>query len=96
MLRGLLDTGATHTITHTFVPLDVLEGLELKAIDLGRVEDFAGHVREVEIYLARLTIPERFFADIRATASEALIGRDVLDLLSVTFDGPARSITIAS
>lgn len=94
MLRGLLDTGATHT----FVPLDVLEGLEFKAIDLGRVEGFAGHVREVEIYLARLTIPERFSADIRvyATASEALIRRDILDLLSVTFDGPARSITIAS
>jgi predicted aspartyl protease len=94
MLRGLLDTGATHT----FVPLDVLEGLELKAIDIGRVEDFSGDLHEVEIYLARLTIPERFSADIRvyATASEALVGRDVLDLLRVTFDGPARSIVIES
>lgn len=94
MLRALLDTGSTHT----FAPLDVLEGLELKAVDIGRVEDFSGHIREVEIYLARLTIPERFSADIRvyATASEALMSRDILDLLRVTFDGPARSITIES
>ncbi len=93
-VRGLLDTGATHT----FVPLDVLEGLQLKAFGIGRVEDFSGGLHDVEIYLARLTIPKRFSADVPvyATAAEGLIGRDVLDLLRVTFDGPARSIIIES
>lgn len=90
----MIDTGATHT----FVPLDVLEGLELKAVDIGRVEDFEGDLHDVEIYLAHLTIPGQFSKDLRvyATTSEALIGRDIIDRFRVTFDGPGLEVIFES
>jgi len=90
-MRALLDTGASHT----FIPLDALLAIYSEPVDVGRVEDYEGRVHDVELYPAHVIVPEQYSSDMRvyATTSEALIGRDILDLFRVTFDGPAKEIT---
>ncbi|HEX3465484.1 MAG TPA: hypothetical protein VHS78_15655 [Candidatus Elarobacter sp.] len=91
--RGVLDTGATWSV----VPRRLLEELRLQPVRVVPVKDSQGGRRPVEAYDVLFAIPRHFCAPIRVLSTELaepLIGRDVMDTLRVTFDGPMKMLEV--
>ena len=97
---GLLDTGASTSCIDT----DLATTLGLPVTGTGMVYGADGEMRS-NVYLAWIEIPElrialygRFngvnLADGNSPA-RALVGRDFLDHLITTYDGPAGSVTVS-
>lgn len=85
---GLLDTAADRTV----IPLSLLHQLKLRPVAHGRAQGFGTAPFVVDIYQLRVVIPNVCDIAVRAiehaNESYVLIGRDVLNQLSFTFDGP--------
>jgi predicted aspartyl protease len=90
MLRMLVDTGADCTL----IPVQVARSLRLPVVDKLQIEGVGGTAQAATIHAARVHVGGlRVLARVAAFGEEALLGRDVLNKLSLDIDGPALTIT---
>lgn len=89
--RAKLDSGASMTV----IPSSLVDQWKLIPIGTVIVRGYDGQVSTRPTYLVDLTIGNRRFTQVEVTLSprtNVLLGRDVLNQLRITFDGP-RQIT---
>lgn len=89
IVSAFVDSGADGTM----LPLDVLRAVGAEYADTIRLHGTAGGVQRLDRYTVRIQIESEIVHAISAVAtaegSEPLIGRDVLNHLTVTLNGPA-------
>ncbi|MEZ4658967.1 MAG: hypothetical protein R2911_15485 [Caldilineaceae bacterium] len=75
------------------MPLDIVRAVNAEYVDTVRLRGTAGGVQQLDRYTVRIQVESATIHAISAVAtaagSEALIGRDVLNHLVITLDGPA-------
>jgi predicted aspartyl protease len=90
---GVLDTGSTLST----IPRRTLRLLRLEPVTVLRVRDAEGRLRPTDAYDVLFTVPQHFSAPLRVLSTnsdEPLIGRDVMDTLRITFDGPRKELEV--
>lgn len=96
---AIIDTGADATI----LPQSLLASLGARFVRYQRMVTLTGSVDQVRIYGVTVHIGEYTVYGVRAvglpaslnpTADEIIIGRDVLNQLRVTLDGPGEVVEI--
>lgn len=93
MLPMLVDTGADATL----VPVRIVRRLGLPAVDVVAVSGVDGLKQRATVHLASVEVGElRVSARIIAYADEAILGRDALNQVIVTLDGPSLTISLQS
>jgi len=94
-LTALLDSGADATI----LPVDILQAIGAPYVETMHMQGITGIRVPVDLYLVRVQIGPHNVGAIRAAAAtkrgEAILGRDVLNQLVVTLNGPANVAEIA-
>lgn len=92
---ALVDTGADATM----LPVDVLKSAKTRYVQQRLMRGVMGEPKTVNLYLAAVHVAGHVIHGIRAIAgpegSEAIIGRDVLNQLEITLNGPAHEVWIA-
>ena len=92
LVRMLVDTGADCTL----VPARLARSLRLPYVDKIEVQGVGGAVRSARVYAARIRLgPLRLVTRLAAFGDEALLGRDLLNRLTLHIDGRAGTISIA-
>lgn len=91
---ALIDSGADGTL----VPVDLLERIGAVSVASGRLTWFWQASRQVSIYIVRLqigayTLPRVRVAGVPA-GTDLILGRNVLNQMRVTLDGPALTTEI--
>jgi predicted aspartyl protease len=93
-LHVLVDSGADVTV----LPIDILESVGARYLDVKQMRGITGHVLAVDIYLVTLRIGSHVLPGVEAAAmregAEAILGRDVLNQLEVRLNGPAQETWI--
>ena len=93
-LTALADYGSDATM----IPRDVLKKVRARYIETRRLRGISGLGYPVKTYLVTIRIGPHTIYGIEAVAiepkSEPLIGRDVLNQLVVTLDGPATTTEV--
>jgi predicted aspartyl protease len=88
-ILALLDTGADITL----VPTHLLEEIGAAESEPVRIRSHFGDSHEVQLYLVGLQVDSLMLPGVYVvgddTGSEIIIGRDILNRLSVLLDGPA-------
>ena len=91
---ALIDTGADATI----VPLSILLHLEARPAFSSRLRSQWGEHRQVLLYLVDIQIDESTFPGAYVVGDglgeEVILGRDLLNRLKITLDGPAATVQI--
>lgn len=91
---ALLDTGSDGTM----IPIDYLRQIRATPISDARVRSHWGEWRPVQLFVLDLQIGDLTFPGIFAVGDEqdkdVIIGRDVLNKLRLTLDGPAQLLHI--
>lgn len=89
IVSAFVDSGADGTM----LPKDILRAVGAEYEDTVRLRGAAGGVQRLDRYTVRIQIESETVHAVSAVAtasgSEALIGRDVLNHLAVTLNGPA-------
>lgn len=89
VVNSLVDSGADATM----IPINILSSLGARRTDFGKMRGITGAARSVHIYTVKLQIGNNQIRTVHAIAvepgEEAILGRDVLNYLVVTLDGPA-------
>ena len=88
-----IDTGADGTV----IPKDIVEGLGLLDFDQLLSVGFDGSLQVQTSYMIDILLPGKIFTDIEVITAPlpyVLIGRDLLNQLVMTFDGPQRLLSI--
>jgi len=92
---ALVDTGADATM----LPVDVLKSAKTRYVQQRLMRGVMGEPTTVNLYLAAIHVAGHVIHGNRAIArpegSEAIIGRDVLNQLEITLNGPAHEVWIA-
>jgi hypothetical protein len=87
-----LDTAADQTV----VPLPILTQLGLQPFHFATAQGFGGTAYRLGLYQVGLDIPgvARLVLSVLGHSNEPflLLGRDVLNLFRITFDGPNQSV----
>lgn len=91
---ALIDSGADGTL----VPVDLLERIGAVSVASGRLTWFWQASRQVSIYIVRLqigayTLPRVRVAGVPA-GTDLILGRNVLNQMRVTLDGPALTTEV--
>ena len=93
-LTGLLDSGADATM----IPKHFLEAIDARRTDVAWARTVAGNRYRVDLFLVTMTVGSIQLRSVEvisnAQTNEIIIGRDVLNQLIVTLDGPALEVTI--
>ncbi len=93
-VTALVDSGADGTL----IPIDLLEQVNAPYWGSRQMFGISGGSQRVDLYSVTLQIGTEVIYGIRAVGasigSEALLGRDVLNQLRITLDGPAETIEI--
>jgi predicted aspartyl protease len=87
--RAKLDSGASMTV----IPSALVDRWRLTPFSLVIVRSYDGQVSGRPTYLVDITIGKRRFAQVEVTLAprtNVLLGRDVLNRLRVTLDGPSQ------
>lgn len=91
---GLLDSGADATM----IPVDLLVAAGARYVQQRRMRGVVGKAVVVNLYLTAVHIGGHAIHGIRAigvsAGAEIIIGRDVLNQLEVTLNGPAQETWI--
>lgn len=94
-LIAFIDTGADVTM----LPSDTLRGAGGRLVEEGRMRGITGEAEIVNLYSIAVHIAGITIHGIRAAAmkknSEAILGRDVLNQLELTLNGPAQETWVA-
>ncbi|MEZ4622948.1 MAG: retropepsin-like aspartic protease [Caldilineaceae bacterium] len=89
LVSALVDSGADATL----LPKDLLTQLKAQPVDVRNLRTVTGARITVKLYRVQLRIGPHLLRNIRAVGIEptegAIVGRDVLNQLTVTLDGPA-------
>jgi predicted aspartyl protease len=92
---ALVDSGADATM----LPVDVLTAVGARHLETRQMRGVTGHLLAVDTYLVTILLGPYIFPGIEAIAmnegTEAILGRDVLNQLETTFDGPGQEIWVA-
>lgn len=92
MLPMLVDTGADCTL----VPAPIVRQLGLPQIDVIGVTGVGGARKRATVHAASVELGGlRVLARIVAFADEAILGRDILNQIVVTLDGPGLAMSVA-
>lgn len=87
---ALLDSGADGT----FVPTDLLEEIGAQESKSVIVRSYFGERRKANLYIVGIQIEEIYLPGVYVvgddTATEIILGRDVLNKLSLFLDGPVK------
>lgn len=86
---ALIDSGADGSQ----IPEVTAQQLGLRQVDTIDVHDANGNVQERPVYIANLTFADQVFNFVEVVGSDypvALVGRDVLNELVTTLNGPGR------
>lgn len=92
-LLAIIDSGSDGTI----VPLRALHRLGLPRIGWINSRGISGISYRLPVYLVELQIGGNFFGEIRVTGdrqNQIILGRNVLNWLTVTLDGLGQMLTI--
>ncbi|MFO7537754.1 MAG: hypothetical protein R6X32_06800 [Chloroflexota bacterium] len=94
--NALLDTGSDGTM----IPIDYLRQIRATPISDARVRSHWGEWRSVQLFVLDLQIENLTFPGVFAVGDDqdedVIIGRDVLNKLRLTLDGPAQLLYIPS
>jgi predicted aspartyl protease len=92
---AIIDSGADGTL----IPIDLLEQVEARYVGDARLRGISGASQAASVYLASLHIGSETLSIVRVLAtpegSEPILGRNVLQYLVVTLNGPAGVSEIA-
>ena len=89
MLRMLVDTGADCTL----IPARIAKSLRLPLIDRIEIMGVGGKTMAAPVHAARVRLGAlRAIARVVALGDESLLGRDLLNRLVLTIDGPGQTI----
>ena len=95
-LLALVDSGADATL----IPIDVLEDVGARYVGDAVVRGLMGERHTVDVYLVNLTIGSHAIRAVRAIAAaegaELILGRNTLNHLTITLNGPAGVTEIAA
>jgi predicted aspartyl protease len=93
-IPALLDTGADIT----FVPTHLLEEIGAAESEPARIRSHFGESHEVQLYLVGLQVDNLALPGVYVvgddSGSDIILGRDILNKLSVLLDGPAQRAEI--
>lgn len=91
---ALVDSGADGTV----LPEAMLQQVGARYVQRRMLRGITGDRVAVNLHLVAIHVRGQVIASIRAVAdksgNEAIIGRDVLNQLMMTLDGPAKTVTI--
>ncbi len=94
LLTALIDSGSDGTL----IPIDILEQVGARCVGDAQIRGILGDSRAVAVYLASLRIGPHTLPAVRVVAAsedaEIILGRNVLNQLVVTLNGPAGVIQI--
>lgn len=94
-IHGLVDSGADATL----IPLAVLSAAGVRKIDEAWARTVSGERYPVSVFVATITIGAYILDAVELLANdrtdEVIIGRDVLNQLIVTLNGPATIVEIS-
>lgn len=88
-LSALIDSGADATM----LPFMILQTVEARYVETRQMRGVTGVAQTVDLYIITIEIGQQTVPAIRAIATldnEAIIGRDVLNQLVITLNGPAE------
>ncbi|MDM8529104.1 aspartyl protease family protein [Anaerolineales bacterium HSG24] len=89
VLSALIDSGADATM----LPITTLQTIGARYVETRQMRGVTGVALTVDLYVVMIQIGRQVIHAIRAVATqddEAIIGRDVLNQLVVTLNGPAE------
>jgi predicted aspartyl protease len=93
-LTALIDSGADATL----IPLKTLQAVKARKMDTRWARNISGVRYRVAMYIVTLSIGTLTFPDIDVIANqqtdEIVIGRDILNQLIVTLNGPIQRVVI--
>lgn len=93
-LSALIDTGADGSL----LPVQILRQLGVELFDIKRLRSQWGESRSVETYLVDVGIGSQRLPLIEMVSDDAsdevLLGRNILNLLHLTLDGPKQVVEV--
>ncbi|MDE0630938.1 MAG: hypothetical protein F4Y84_18525 [Caldilineaceae bacterium SB0665_bin_25] len=93
-ILALIDSGADATL----IPTTILETVGATYKETGWMQGITGRRMEVDLYLTGIRVGTQFIEGVTVVGTTAtidpIIGRDVLNQLVVTLDGPGETTTI--
>jgi predicted aspartyl protease len=93
MLPMLVDTGADCTL----VPASIVRRLGLPQVDVVGLTGVGGARSRATVHAASVELGgARLIARVVAFVDEAILGRDVLNQVAVTLDGPGLTISLVA
>jgi predicted aspartyl protease len=91
---AVIDSGSDGTL----IPIDILDEIGALSIGSGRLRWLWQESRTTKIYVVRLALGPYQLAGVRVASvpggTEFILGRNVLNQISLTLNGPAESIEI--
>jgi len=94
VVTAVVDSGADGTL----LPINVLEAVQAGYVGEAVIRGISGNRRGVSVYLATLYVGPHVLNAVRVVAvqegSEAILGRNVLQFLVVTLNGPAATTEV--
>lgn len=95
-VHALVDSGADGSM----MPVEVLDEIRALSVGTAVMRGLWGDRRRVNTYLVTLEIGGHLIRGVRvagvATAMAAIVGRDVLNALTLTLNGPANMVELAA
>jgi predicted aspartyl protease len=93
-MTALVDSGSDGTL----IPVDLLEKAGARCVGEARLRGMIGPSQLVNVYLASLRVGTHFVRGLRVVAApeqaEAILGRNALNHLVITLNGPASATEI--
>lgn len=95
-VMALIDSGADATL----LPIDVLEEIGARAVGYATLIGISDRPHLVEVHIVNIVIGPHTLYAVRVlampTGSDSIVGRDVLNHLTITLNGPAGATELVT